>query len=642
MLRAILVFICVLFVNVHVQSQCVTTINTFPYNEGFENNNGAWTSGGVNSDWAWGIPNKTIINSAAQGQRCWVTGGLNGSFYSFGQRSFVYSPCFDFTSLQRPFIKMKIWWEGENQYDGTVFQYSLNNGQTWTNVGSQNDPVNCLNQNWFNTANITALNNLASPQQGWSGTILPTQGTCFGGNGSGGWVVAKHCMNNLAGQSSVMFRFAFGAGTICNDFNGFGFDDITISEVPADTANFTYQCTTTPLQYQFNDASTVCPNSFSWNFGDPSSGAANTSNIQNPNHTFSTPGIYNVTLTVQGPCGQTATTTQTINTLNLNLIATNPTCNDINGLITAIGTNATGLAQYTLSPTMLTNTSGQFNNLAAGVYTVTFNDAANCSLSKTITLSSPSSATWTSVVLGPIICYGGTNGSIQAMASGGLGNLSYSLQPGNLTSNNGQFNNLGAGIYTITASDASNCILTSIINLTQPNEITWVDVNFTRNACGDSKIGYFTLKAQGGTGLLNYSIWPGTTNNTTGIFTISTGGTYKLTCTDVKGCTLSIEKTIEEQDCCASLYIPNAFTPNNDGQNDEFKLVNFFGAHINKFHVYNRWGQAVFIAQHDEDRWDGKFKGMDCEIGTYFYVLEYTCLSNGKLYKYKGDISLVR
>jgi len=623
-------------------SQCVNTINTFPYNEGFEISTGGWVSGGTNNDWAWGTPAKTFINSTAQGQKCWVTGGLTGSFYSFGQRSFVYSPCFNFTNIQRPFVKFKIWWEGENQYDGTVFQYSLNNGQTWQNVGSNTDPVNCLNQNWFNTTNITALSSLASPQQGWSGTIQATQGTCFGGNGSGGWVLASHCMNNLAGQASVMFRFAFGAGTICNDFNGVAFDDITISEVPPDTADFDFLCTATPLQYQFTDASTVCPNVFTWNFGDPSSGAANTSTLQNPTHTFSTPGNYVVTLTVQGPCGQTATASYPVITLNLNVIGTNPTCSGNNGQITATGTNALGLSEYTLQPGATTNTTGLFNNLTAGTYTITYSDATSCSITKTIALISPSSATWSSVTSSNVTCFGGSNGTINAMATGGIGTLSYQLLPSAINSSTGTFTNLTPGSYTVVATDGSNCVLNTLVVITQADEITWSENNFTRNACGSTNIGIFTVKAQGGTGNFTYSILPGNFNNTTGNFPVQQSGTYTIMAFDQSGCSISINKEVIEQDCCTSLFIPNAFTPNNDGKNDEFRLVNFFGSRIEVFNVYNRWGQAIFTAQHDEDRWDGKFKGMDCEAGTYFYILEYTCLSNGKKYSFKGDVSLVR
>lgn len=642
MTRLWILFVLVSIIPAKTFSQCLNTISTFPYNESFEISTGSWVSGGMNSDWAWGTPAKTLINSAAQGQKCWVTGGLTGSFYSFGQRSFVYSPCFNFTNIQRPFIKFKIWWEGENQYDGTVFQYSLNNGQTWQNVGSNTDPVNCLNQNWFNTSNISALSTLASPQQGWSGTVQATQGTCLGGNGSGSWVTASHCMNNLAGQASVMFRFAFGAGTICNDFNGFAFDDVTISDAPAISSDFNFTCTSTPLQYQFTDASTDCPNVFLWNFGDPSSGAANVSSLQNPTHTFTTPGNYLVTLIAQGPCGQTATTSYTVNTLNLNVIGTNPSCAGNNGQITATGANANGISQYNIQPGGNSNNTGSFNNLTAGTYTITFSDAVGCSITKTIALVSPSSATWSSVSVTDVTCFGGLNGSINAIATGGTGTLSYQLLPTGISNANGSFTNLVPGNYTVVAIDASSCVLNTAVNISQANEITWLENNFTRNACGEKNIGFFTVKAQGGAGNFTYSIFPPNNSNASGIFQVQQIGRYKLIASDQLGCSISIEKDIVDQDCCTQLFIPNAFTPNNDGKNDEFRLVNFFGSKIEVFKVFNRWGQSIFTAQHEEDRWDGKFKGMDCEAGTYFYMLEYTCLSNGKKYSFKGDVSLVR
>ncbi|MEZ5045542.1 MAG: hypothetical protein R2831_00975 [Chitinophagaceae bacterium] len=93
---------------IYTFSQCATTINTFPYNEDFELNMGGWSSGGINNDWAWGQPTKATISSAGSGSKCWITGGLSSSFYSFGQRSYVESPCFDFSSLSYPYIEMLI------------------------------------------------------------------------------------------------------------------------------------------------------------------------------------------------------------------------------------------------------------------------------------------------------------------------------------------------------------------------------------------------------------------------------------------------------------------------------------------------------------------------------------------------------
>ncbi|MEN9332734.1 MAG: hypothetical protein RLZZ94_1824, partial [Bacteroidota bacterium] len=95
--------------------QCITT---FPYNQDFENSDGGWTVGGTNSDWAWGAPVKSTINAASSGAKCWISGNLSGSSYNGGEKSYVESPCFDFTSMANPIIKFSIFWDTERQYDG--------------------------------------------------------------------------------------------------------------------------------------------------------------------------------------------------------------------------------------------------------------------------------------------------------------------------------------------------------------------------------------------------------------------------------------------------------------------------------------------------------------------------------------------
>ena len=89
-------------------AQCITA---FPYHETFETSNGSWISGGTANDWAWGSPTKPTISSAAQGLKCWIVGGLNISSYNNGERSYVQSPCFDFTNLAHPYIHFSIFWE---------------------------------------------------------------------------------------------------------------------------------------------------------------------------------------------------------------------------------------------------------------------------------------------------------------------------------------------------------------------------------------------------------------------------------------------------------------------------------------------------------------------------------------------------
>jgi hypothetical protein len=122
----------------------------------------------------------------------------------------------------------KLFWDTHPAQDGAVLQYSINNGTTWINVGSYNDPIDCLNENWFNSPDIVNLNTLSSVKEGWSGTSRPNNGSCLVGNGIGGWVTAKHGMPYLAGLSNVRFRFCFGSGPGCNNFDGFAFDNMYI------------------------------------------------------------------------------------------------------------------------------------------------------------------------------------------------------------------------------------------------------------------------------------------------------------------------------------------------------------------------------------------------------------------------------
>lgn len=349
-------------------------------------NDGNWTRGGMGTDWAWGSPVKAVINSAGSGSNCWIVGGLTGNSYTDGQASFLQSPCFDFTSLQYPYITFKVFWEMEQQFDGGSFQYSIDNGINWINVGSASDPVNCLNTNWFNNSSVTYLAPLTSVRHGWSGNIQPTAGSCRGGNGSNGWLTARHTMPYLAGQPNVIFRFLFGAGTICNNYNGFAIDDVNISEAPQNQAGFTYTCSNSNT-VEFVNTSTPCPTRFSWNFGDPASGANNTSSASNPTHIFSAPGNYTVTLTVSGPDNAASTTTAEISVLGLSTSIISP-ADCVSGTGGSASVAVTGRAtdlsfNWNSSPVQSTSIAG---NLNAQTYMVTVTAPETCPASAEVTI----------------------------------------------------------------------------------------------------------------------------------------------------------------------------------------------------------------------------------------------------------------
>jgi gliding motility-associated-like protein len=148
--------------------------------------------------------------------------------------------------------------------------------------------------------------------------------------------------------------------------------------------------------------------------------------------------------------------------------------------------------------------------------------------------------------------------------------------------------------------------------------------------------------ASGGTNLITYYLEPTNTQNYSGIFRGLGYGNYTIRAKDVNDCTNSTTISIVEKICCENVFVPSAFSPNNDGRNDELNLLNKNGIILDQFIIVNRWGNIVFTAKHIDDRWDGKYKSMDAELGTYFYLLKYKCSSTDKNYFYKGDILLVR
>lgn len=119
--------------------------------------------------------------------------------------------------------------------------------------------------------------------------------------------------------------------------------------------------------------------------------------------------------------------------------------------------------------------------------------------------------------------------------------------------------------------------------------------------------------------------------------------TYTLTTTAENGCTSTSTTEVIMNDCCTKLTLPNSFSPNNDGLNDKFGIIELENVQGIVLEVYNRWGEQVFYSNHKEVKWDGKYKGKDCDMGTYFYIVYFNCANaNGGTELMKGDVTLIR
>jgi gliding motility-associated-like protein len=110
---------------------------------------------------------------------------------------------------------------------------------------------------------------------------------------------------------------------------------------------------------------------------------------------------------------------------------------------------------------------------------------------------------------------------------------------------------------------------------------------------------------------------------------------------DNYGCSDTAEMVIKAQGCCI-LMMPNAFSPNGDGMNDKFGPETNGHPKGYAMHIYNRWGQMIYVSYKIEQKWDGIYSnGQPAELGTYYYMITGDC-ATGELIQMKGDITLLR
>lgn len=121
---------------------------------------------------------------------------------------------------------------------------------------------------------------------------------------------------------------------------------------------------------------------------------------------------------------------------------------------------------------------------------------------------------------------------------------------------------------------------------------------------------------------------------------------YAVKATTAYGCSASdtiVIKTFCEQ---AQVFIPNAFTPDNDGVNDILMVRAKGIAMVKSFRIFNRWGEVVFekanFSPNDPMQgWDGRIKGKIGEPAVFVYTAEVIC-ENGSTYTYKGNVSIIK
>ena len=447
-------------------------------------------------------------------------------------------------------------------------------------------------------------------------------------------------------------------------------------------------------------------------------------------HTYASDGNFTITLVADnaGRCFDTTTAAVTVYpAVDARIVLLGALrCNgDANGILGARFSAGEAPYSFTWSDGSFTSVNP---NLSAGAYQLTVTDANGCRQELMDTLREPAALVSASEVA-TVTCFGGSDGSIDLAASGGTAPYQITWPGG---SADGTINDLSAGDYPITITDANDCSVETDILVPENPEVV-VDDSLTQISCFGAMDGALTLLNVGG-GVGPYTI------NLTGTDYFQEGSTlsrfdnllpdiYTFSVSDALGCGYSTELEITEPDevtldiladtvqlslgesailntrfnaadpvwrwtpgvalsctdcptpevrpfdpltdyvasitdannCSASdtvtvvvdidreVYIPNTFTPNQDGRNDLFRVRSRFVAgieSIESFQVFDRWGQVVFeereFAPNDPAfGWDGRKGGEMVQLGVYVYqvVVRYV---DGEKVVLSGQVELLR
>ncbi|MDY0907713.1 Ig-like domain-containing protein, partial [Pedobacter sp. CFBP9032] len=296
------------------------------------------------------------------------------------------------------------------------------------------------------------------------------------------------------------------------------------------------------------------PYTYSWNTS-PVQVTATASNLA--------AGSYTVTVTdnVGTIRTETITITQPSSALvaNVDIPPLDVKCFGENtGSATASATGGTGPYTYSWNTSPVQNTATA-SNLSAGNYTVTVTDANGCTDSKSVAIAQPAAALSINITSQNVICYGANTGSATASASGGTSPYNYSWNT-NPVQASATANNLTAGTYTVTVTDANGCSTTQDVTITEPaGPVPAPTVTNVQPTCTTATGSIFVTTPTGSQ--YTYSI-DGTNYQASTDFTNVSPGTYSVTARNSDGCTSAATSvTINAQPATPAAPTANVVQP---------------------------------------------------------------------------------
>jgi large repetitive protein len=250
-------------------------------------------------------------------------------------------------------------------------------------------------------------------------------------------------------------------------------------------------------------------------------------------------GSYVCTVTDANNCAVTETVVITQPTALASLLtATDATCNaGCNGTLAA--TISGGTAGYTYNWSSGC-TAANCSNVCAGTYTLTATDSLGCTITDSVSVNEPAAM---SVQMQSTAAFcNQANGYVNAIGSGGTGNLSYVWNPGNLAQQSS--NVIPPGNYTVTVTDQNNCWITDSVTVTNTPGVAVAGNPTSSVSCFNGNDGAASVTATGGTAPYTYAWTPNV--STTSAASSLAAGSYVVLVADSAGCTATVTVVVTQ------------------------------------------------------------------------------------------------
>jgi gliding motility-associated-like protein len=357
-------------------------------------------------------------------------------------------------------------------------------------------------------------------------------------------------------------------------------------------------------------------------------------------------GIYIITATDANACTVTTlvTLTQNPELFFSSITNTEETCfGDSTAVISFQGAGGVSPYTYVFGGVLPASTQTTYSGLTTGTYNIELIDDLGCRADTNYTLDGPEEINFSEFEITPTTCLDTEDGKLNVTARGGRGGrYTYSLEPGFIVNTNGAFRDLAPRTYVLRTSDTAGCFIDTTVVIPLPSNPMVVTLTKDDLGChGIGNEGRARAEVGGGTPPYTY-LWSSTPAQTSSEAVGLYQGLYTVDVVDGNGCLVRDTLVIEPGPCCQEVFLPNAFSPNGDGRNDEFRALSTAGIELEQFEVYNRWGIRVWQTNNMRSGWNGEYDGERAATGTFYYVFRYRCLTDGQTYTMKGDVVLVR